>query len=209
VYDVLTQSVYDADFSLTESELSELVPESEIDGVRKWYNNMRVGKALLYNIYSVMSYLSSPENGLMGYWSMTGGGNLLTSLLTKTRAEIIAHMLDDDEYRYVAKLDNQLNMEHIKNIASCDDVSFYSLAVQAGYMTFKFTEEREIYEIYIPNMEARKVWARLFLDMCYKGIDNNLHNIFAKIDKVDVFSRELTEFTSMTLSYNDFKVQDE
>jgi hypothetical protein len=202
VYDVLTQSVYDADFSLTESELSELVPESEIDGVRKWYNNMRVGKALLYNIYSVMSYLSDGQAKLMGYWSMTGGGNLLASLLTKTRAETIARMLDDDEYRYGTMLDHQLNMECVKNTASCDNTSFYTLALQAGYLTFEQVNAG-FFKVFIPNEEARRFWARLFLDTQYKNSIPRIIEIFNDIADTRRFDEQLTEFASMTLSYHD------
>ena len=204
VYDILHSSAYDADFSLAETELLELIPADEIDGVRKWYNNMRVGDELLYNIYSVMNYLSKPKSGLMGYWSMTGGGNLLSSLLNASRSEIIVQMLNDEQYRYDTKLDYQLNMEHIKNISLCDDISFYTLAVQAGYLSFERIDS-DGFKVFIPNVEARKIWARLLLDAQYNSADNRLYNIFANIDKVDVFSRQLTDFTSMVLSYNDFK----
>ena len=46
VYDVFRCSVYDNDFSLTEFMPVEKLPE-----LREWYNNVRVGDSLLYNIY--------------------------------------------------------------------------------------------------------------------------------------------------------------
>jgi len=127
VYDILTPSAYDTDFSLTEGELLELVPKEDIAGVRNWYNNMRVGDTWLYNIYSVMNYLSKPRQGLKGYWSMSGGGNLLSSLWTDARAEAIKTMLADDTYRHATVLDHHLNMEHLRDVSRCDDVSFYTL----------------------------------------------------------------------------------
>jgi len=208
VYDLLHASVYDTDFSLTESELTELLPKEKIEGARKWYNNMRVGKELLYNIYSVMNYLSDIEAGLKGYWSMTGGEHLLASLLTDSRAETITRMLDRGKYYYDTKLDYQINMEYLKNIAQCNDILFYTLAVQAGYLSFQQTDP-DGFKVFIPNEEARRVWARLVLDIQYNSADNRLYNIFAGIDDVDTFSRQLTDFTSMVLSYNDFKAQDE
>ena len=204
VYDILHESNYDADFSLTEAELLELIPADEIDGVRRWYNNMRVGKELLYNIYSVMNYLSDGQKKLTGYWSMTGGGGLLSSLLNDSRADVIIRMLNDGEYRHTIILDCQLNMEHLKDITRCDDTSFYTVAVQAGYLTFELIEG-DIYEIYTPNEEAKRVWSRLLLDYKYSGIDRTLANIFAGISNVDEFSRQLTDFVSMALSYHDIK----
>ena len=202
VYDILKPSIYDADFSLTESELLELVPENELSGVRKWYNNMRVGKELLYNIYSVMNYLSNPEQGLMGYWSMTGGGGLLSSLLNSKRAEVIAIMLDDEYYRYNTTLDYQMNMDHLKNISNCSDISFYTIAVQAGYFSFEQINEN-LFWVFIPNEEARRVWARLFLDTQYRDPIPRIIDIFNNISDTEQFSQRLTDFASMALSYHD------
>jgi hypothetical protein len=53
IHDIFRSSVYDSDFSLTETELAELLDGEEINIIRPWYNNMRVGGELLYNIYSV------------------------------------------------------------------------------------------------------------------------------------------------------------
>jgi hypothetical protein len=209
VYDVLKSGVYDTDFSLTENELVELIPEELIDGARKWYNNMRVGKELLYNIYSVMNYLSDPEAGLKGYWSMTGNESLLGELLTDVRADAINRMRGETDYYHDAALDDHLNMEHLKDTALCDDRSFYTLAVQAGYLSFNHTVEDGVYEVFIPNMEARRVWARLLLSYRYKGVDQRLPSIFAGISNVELFSCQLAEFVSMVLSYNDFRAQDE
>ena len=209
VYDVLSPSLYDADFSLTESELLELIPESETAGVRKWYNNMRVGSELLYNIYSVMSYLNDSEAGLTGYWSMTGGSSLLASLLDDSRAKSITKMLDDPGCRHDTRLDRQLNMECLKNAELCDDASFFTLAVQAGYLSFEPTADHGGFKVFIPNMEAAMVWSRLVLDAKYDSIDGRLYTIFAGIENVGQFGRELTEFVSMVLSYNDFREQDE
>jgi len=211
VYDILRESKYDADFSLTEGEMLELVSEDEIADVRKWYNNMRVGKEMLFNIYSVMSYLRNPGRGLIGYWSMTGGGGLLSSLLTDSRADVINQMLlADKQYEHEIILNSQMNMEYLRDVSRCDDASFFTIAVQAGYFSFNPIEPvDDIYEVFIPNMEARRVWARLILDYQYDGVDKGLVNIFKVINNTDLFSKRLTDFTSMVLSYNDFKARDE
>ncbi|MCL2158211.1 MAG: ATP-binding protein [Oscillospiraceae bacterium] len=207
-YDIFTPSVYDSDFSLTEEELVELVPENEITGVREWYNNMRVGGVFLYNIYSVMNYLNNPKAGLKAYWARTGSEILLSKLMNDQRAETITCMMENRSFEYEAILDCQLNMEHLKDNAHCTDTSFYTLATQAGYLSFNPTESN-ISNIFIPNKEAKSVWARLVLDFQYKGADMRLIDIFKKINETDLFSQQLTEFTSMVLSYNDFKSQDE
>jgi hypothetical protein len=202
VYDVLNESIYDADFSLTESEMLELIPEVEIDGVRRWYNNMRVGKEMLFNIYSVMSYLRNPAQGLMGYWSMTGGGGLLSSLLNSKRAETIAAMLKNEQAKHETTLDYQMNMEHLKNVTYCSDTSFYTIAVQAGYLSFEQIGG-SLFKVFIPNEEAKRVWARLFLDTQYKDPIPKIVDIFSNISNTEQFSEQLTDFASMALSYHD------
>ena len=202
VYDVLKESVYDTDFSLTENELLELIPEEQIDGVRRWYNNMRVGNAMLYNIYSVMNYLSDPESMLQGYWAMSGNESLFASLINKDRAEIIARMIDDGQYRYSIALDSQLNMEHLKNVENCNDISFYTLAVQTGYLSFERIDS-SFFNVFIPNEEAKRVWMRLFLDTQYKDPISKITDIFNNISDTERFSKRLVDFASMTLSYHD------
>ena len=208
VYDILKLSVYDTDFSLTEEEMLELVPEDKIAGVREWYNNMRVGGSLLYNIYSVMNYLSDPEAGLKAYWARTGGEALLSGLMNNNRTDMIIGMMEKNSREHDVILDSRLNMEHLKNGADCSDTSFYTLAVQAGYLSHNHINH-DTYEIFIPNKEARHVWARLVLDYKYNGADTKLADIFKGISDTETFSRQLTEFISMVLSYNDFKTREE
>jgi len=207
VYDVLRKSIYDTDFSLTEDEVLELVQEEDLPGVKMWYNNMRVGDALLYNIYSVMSYLRSRELGLKGYWSLTGGTGLLSSLLTEPRIDIITKMLESKGHRHNTRLNHQLILNHLGDAALCEDMSFFTLAVQAGYLSFD--ADGADYKVFIPNEEVRQTWARILLDARYKGLDNQLLDVFANIHDTESFSMRLTDFVSMALSYNDFKSQDE
>jgi len=200
-YDIFTSSVYDSDFSLTDEELLELVPADKIDGVREWYNNMRVGNTLLYNIYSVMNYLSKPSAGLKGYWTRTGNEKILGELLNRQRLDEIVRMVNGN-HSLKTRLEPQLNMEHLKDSAKCSDISFYTLAVQSGYLSHNHISH-DAYEIFVPNEEARRTWARLILDYRYDSPDSKLCEIFSGIQDTDSFSSKLTDFTSMRLSYHD------
>ena len=201
VYDIFTPGAYDADFSLTDEEMLELVPKDKLAGARKWYNNMRVGSKLLYNIYSVMNYLSNPEAELKTYWARTGGEALLAGLMNDERLSKIARMVNSN-YSLETRLDRQLNMNHLKDNAACSDVSFYTLAAQAGYLSHNHVSQ-DTYEVYIPNEEAKRTWARLILDFKYDSPDSKLSEIFKGIHDTESFSAKLTDFTSMRLSYYD------
>lgn len=201
VYDIFTPSTYDADFSLIEEEVLELVSEDKITDVRKWYNNMRVGGKLLYNIYSVMNYLSRPESEPKAYWARTGGETLLARLMNNERLAEIVRMVNGG-YSLETRLDYQLNMNHLSGSEVCSDVSFYSLAAQAGYLSHNHVNQ-ETYEVFIPNEEAKRTWARLILDFKYNSPDSKLSDIFKGISNTESFSAKLTNFTSMRLSYYD------
>ena len=204
VYDVFSISMYNNDFSLTEKELLELVPADKLGELRQWYNNVRVGNSLLYNIYSVMAYLSS-GCVLDTYWSNTGNMNILTNLITPARAEQLSRMLTDYAYSYETYLEHNLDLGRL--VSNVDDAYYYSLAVQAGYLTYTAAENAEIYEriykIFIPNMEARNTWKNQILSTVGLRPYNDFINIFNNISDTEDFARKLTGLISMKLSYFD------
>jgi len=163
VYDVLNSRKYDADFSLTETELTELVPDERINGARRRCGNMRVGKELLYNIRSVMDFLRDSDAELQEDRVISANESLLGTLLNERRAETIKQMLVDEKYRYDTFIENNIVLEHLKKNTLYNDTPFYTLAVQAGYLSFE-TDGYDVYRVYIPNTEARRVWTRLILE---------------------------------------------
>ncbi|MCL2159400.1 MAG: ATP-binding protein [Oscillospiraceae bacterium] len=204
IYDIFRSSIYDNDFSLTEQELLELVPHEKLDELRKWYNNVRVGDSLLYNIYSVMSYLRN-DCKLDTYWSNTGNMNILTNLITPERAKQLSQMLTEPGYAYKTCLEPKLDLSQL--IRNFDDAYYYSLAVQAGYLTYAPAENTQPYEklynIFIPNMEAQNAWRNQILTNMGFRQYNDFIDIFNNIDRTEEFSRKLTALISMKLSIFD------
>jgi len=206
VYDVFQKSVnvYDNDFSLTEQELTELVPADKLPELREWYNNVRVGDSMLYNIYSVMSYL---DNGcvLDAYWSSTGNMHILTDLLTPARAGQLSRMLAEPGYMHETYLEPKLDLSLL--LCNVDDLYYYSLAVQAGYLTYIAADDTEsnkrICKVFIPNREARHTWENQILTTMRLRPQSEFIGIFDTIENTEEFSRKLTNFISMRLSYFD------
>ena len=204
VYDVFRNSVYDNDFSLTEQELTELVPAEKLPELREWYNNVRVGGSLLYNIYSVMSYL---RNGckLDTYWSNTGNMKILTDLINPSRAGHLSKMLTESGYAYETYLEPKLDLSRL--LRNVDDSYYYSLAVQAGYLTYEPMENAKSYDklhkVFIPNVEARNTWKNQILSDMGLRPHNEFSDIFDNIGHTNEFDRKLTNFISLKLSYFD------
>jgi len=205
VYDVFTSGVYDRDFSLTENEAKELLTSEELDEVRDWYNNTRVGKEKLYNIYSVMSYLYYGK--LDNYWAKSGTLDMLIALVNKRRADGILEMIENRKYFIITELQPRLSL---KNIASANlaDSQFYSLAIQAGYLTYDIEAEQTgiqsaIYRVYMPNLELQSVWREFILEFVVEVPGTDLRNIFKNIKNTDDFSNQLKDFINYRLSYFD------
>ena len=204
VYDVFKSGIYDNDFSLTEQELTELVPADKLPELREWYNNVRVGGSMLYNIYSVMSYLN---NGckLDTYWSNTGNMHILTDLITPARAGQLSRMMAEPGYAHETYLEPKLDLSLL--LSNVDDLYYYSLAVQAGYLTYTAADDTEssekIYKVFIPNREARHTWKTQIMTTMRLRPQNEFINIFDAIENTEDFSRKLTNFLSVRLSYFD------
>jgi len=206
VYDVFTSGMYDKDFSLTENEAHELLTTEELNEVRDWYNNTRVGKEKLYNIYSVMSYLYYGK--LDNYWAKSGTLDMLIALINKRRADGILEMIENRSSFIITELQPRLSL---KNIASenLSDSQFYSLAIQAGYLTYDIeTEQTGIqqpatYRVYMPNLELQSVWREFILEFVVEVPGIDLRNIFKNIDNTDDFSNQLKDFINYRLSYFD------
>ena len=200
VYDVFTSGVFDRDFSLTENEAKELLTSAELEDVRDWYNNTRVGKEKLYNIYSVMSYLYYRK--LDNFWGKSGTLDMLIKLMNKTRADCLLGLIEDRNAFFVTELQPRLSLKNIK--PGFSDSQFYSLAIQAGYLTYDPETEQGVqpamYRVYIPNIELQQVWRDFILEFVVEVPGADLRGIFNKINDTEDFSGLLKDFISYRLS---------
>ena len=206
VYDVFTSGDFDRDFSLTEDEAQELLTPDELGEVRDWYNNTRVGKEKLYNIFSVMSYLHYGK--LDNYWANSGTLDMLINLMNKRRANGLLEMIENQNSFIITELQPRLSL---KNIASANlaDSQFYSLAIQAGYLTYDIeTEQTSIqqpatYKVYMPNLELQSVWRDFILEFVVEAPGADFRDIFKNIGDTEDFSIQLKDFIDHRLSYFD------
>jgi len=210
VFDVFTSGVFDRDFSLTENEISEVLTPEELGEVRDWYNNTRVGEEKLYNIYSVMSYLQYGK--LDNYWGNSGTLDMLINLINKARGDRILEMIEDRDAYVTTELQPRLSL---KNIASANlaDSQFYSLAVQAGYLTYDPETKPAgirpaVYRVYIPNLELQSVWRDFILEFVVETPGADLRGIFKNIGDTEDFSEQLKNFIDYRLSFFDTDKQE-
>ena len=205
IIDVFTPSAYDGDFSLTEEEAVELLDEGQLAIAREWYNNYRVGNEKLYTMYSVMSYLKSGQ--LRNYWGKSGTMDLLGRFLNTKRMENLVDLFSPGA-KLTTALEQRLSYQML--LQNSSDKMYYSLAVQAGYLSHELLSQTgtdEMYQVYIHNEELRSVWRSFILDDTVQDPDNRIRDVFASIGNTEEFSKRLVDYISFRLSYFDLKAE--
>ena len=199
VFDVFTTSDFDGDFSLTEEEVSELLDEDQLDHAREWYDNYRVGNMNLFFLFSVLSYMDS---GILdNYWGMSGSMNTLMDALTSERVDAITDLLSTGK-EIETTIERRMSLQQLKN-NNISNSSFYSFAVQTGYLTYELDRMDgydNIYKLRIPNLELSHVWRDFILSEMLKSKHTSLRDIFKGISETEEFSVQFQEFVSFQLS---------
>jgi len=214
VYDVFTPGHFDEDFGLTEDEARSLVPAEKFAEIKDWYNNVHIGNSWMFYIYSVLSYLDAGK--LSNYWGQSGTIDLLGNLITPERSLNIAGAVKELGACFAAGIDPRVSLELF--FENKYDEYYYSLAIQAGYLTFEQSEDApeedgdisERYLIRVPNKELAHVWRIYILRRLVRDPGNEMGRIFAGIGgDMDTFSKALSEFISFKLSFFDAEKSDD
>ena len=197
IYDMFNDDLYTDDYGLTEEEvakLNELVP-FDIDEARAWYNGVRVNGKPIYNMYAMMSFLAHGRYDC--YWGRSGTMDLIIDLLNEDRKLVLTAMLDQEPHD--VPMERYISIKRLSN--STDDKAFYSLLVQAGYLSL--IERRGTSAVVaIPNKELIYVWKSFIIE----ALDINEKHIRTMFDNVEneaVFAEDLEYFLTNRLSIHD------
>ncbi|MDR3000193.1 MAG: ATP-binding protein [Fibromonadaceae bacterium] len=204
VFDVFAESEFDEDFGLTQKEAKALVDPKDFQIVKKWYDGIRVGNSYVFYIFSVMNFLYDGE--ISNYWGQSGTINLLGDLLTPSKAINLGEATKKFGNTFTAELNPRVSLKEL--FADKEDKYYYSLAVQAGYLSWdeapNSTLEQRLYKLRVPNQELMMVWNEYILSsIVKKGEERRLADIFEEIEDTEYFAKELTELLSFKLSYFD------
>jgi len=199
--DVFKDEVYTDSYGLTESEMRELneLTEFDIDEARRWYNGIMIDGKPIYNIYSVMSFLSYKEYDF--YWGKSGTLDLIVGLLNDERRLTLIKMLNGEHVDI--EVDNRISLEQLDSAVG--DEAFYSLLVQAGYLAMVNRRTTGLATVYIPNQELMIVWKNFVLARFYAN-PQQVRTLFDNVDSPVMFEQDVEYFLSERLSYHDLAV---
>ncbi|MEZ4436273.1 MAG: AAA family ATPase [bacterium] len=148
-------------FGFTEPEVITLAAlagrSHHLDAIRRWYNGYRFGDDVIYNPWSVLRYLSEPDQEPHAYWVSTGEHSLIDRMFAAGGPGRMAdHMalLRGETIR--KRLSDQLALRDLFG----DEAAIWSLLLFAGYLTgeARFEGDHRSADLRIPNFEVRGVY---------------------------------------------------
>ena len=140
------------------------------------YSFDRKCKAHVFNPWSIINFLESPEDGFIPYWVVSGGAtptflvNYLKQGLKKYNSNELQSLLSIDS---TVNKDTDSLYPSIENIANID---LFAILYQAGYFCIK-TAEDGYFKVGIPNLEVKKAYSNLLLNQLTRTQDTKLRFI--------------------------------
>ena len=199
-------------FGFTEPEVAALLDRAErsdqLDAVRAWYNGYLFGGEVIYNPWSILNYIDSPEPEPRPFWISTSANELVRESLVKHAAK--AH--DDIE----ALLEGQGVLRRLDENVVLSDLdtradTLFGLLTFSGYLKAEKhvldPKDEPYYLLTIPNREVRRVYTSTFREwmidrMGGESAVQRLQQALLSGD-AEALEEELAGFTANVLSYHD------
>ncbi len=183
VYSLL-RTPYATSFGFTEAEIKDLcaaatLSAAEQSELRAWYNGYRFGGHVIYNPWSVLSYLKSSDHRSRPYWVNTGNDTLIRKLLIDAGLRIeadIEALLDGGSI--VKPIDEHTVFRDLEDKGD----AVFSFLVMSGYLRAdELVREddrgREYWKLSVPNKEVSTVYRRLFIEWLEAGVGGETRQI--------------------------------
>ena len=174
---ILSSAMKDC-FGFTEPEVEKMTSyfglESKMDGIKEWYNGYLFGgDTVIYNPWSIVNYLSSPDEGLKPHWISTSDNRLVKEVIKLKRRDAIMtteKLLRKEELR--KPLLTNIPYTQIDN----DPDVVWSFLLHSGYL--KASERQQVHthitwRLSIPNLEVEIAWETVVLNWLKEDISVN------------------------------------
>ncbi len=200
-------------FGFTEPEVITLLERTGklrlLDTVRAWYDGYLFGGEVIYNPWSVVSFLDSGQDEPRPYWLSTSSNALVRQVLERhalTLQPVFESLLEGGSV--ARELDDSVVLDEIAD----DPNALFSLLVFSGYLKARQIqgdpERSPPYQLSIPNLEVRQVYATTFqrwMEARLKGHGGSLEKLTRALLEGDAetLEEQLQAFVTNLLSYQD------
>ncbi len=212
VYSLLA-TPFNTCFGFTEPEVVSLLERSkrtdQLAAVRAWYNGYLFGGEIIYNPWSVLSFLDAGDGAPAPYWLSTSANDLVREQLEKNALRlqpVFEGLLEGGSVDRV--LDENVVLEEIAE----NDDALFGLLVFSGYLKAeKHSQgplEQAIHRLSIPNREVRLLYATTFrrwMDARMRGHGGSLDDLCKALlgGDAELLEEQLQAFVTNLLSYHD------
>lgn len=212
VYTLLAEA-FNTCFGFTEAEVTALAERHgrlhKMEDIRRWYNGYVFGGQVIYNPWSVCSYLERGEDIPEPFWLSTSSNDLIHELLDRYAFElqpVFESLLEGGSVE--VSLDDNVVFSEIRD----NPDSLWSLLVFSGYLKAEAAPPNALgermFRLSIPNHEIRGVYAtsfRRFLDKRLRAQGGSVADLNKALLSGDAesFEEELQGFVTNVLSYHD------
>ena len=174
---ILSSAMKDC-FGFTEAEVEKMASyfglESKMDGIKEWYNGYIFGgDTVIYNPWSIVNYLSSPDEGLKPHWISTSDNRLVKEVIKLKRRNAVMtteKLLRKEEVRKPL-----LTNIPYTQIESDPDV-VWSFLLHSGYLKASEMQQEELgtsWRLSIPNKEVKTAWETVVLNWLKEDLSVN------------------------------------
>jgi hypothetical protein len=208
VHSILS-SDFDQEFGFTETEMEQILMDFEVEHsqeVKDWYNGYMFGKQIIYNPWSILSFLNRKERIFQPFWIDSSSNDLVRDLIlngpislresvkTLLRGESISSTLPENIV--------------LRDIAATKE-NIWSLLTFSGYLKAIFShqeDETAVYQLSIPNREVLIFYRQTIRIWLNKQIgDHRLQQLLKALLREDIksFGGYLSDMVAAILSYHD------
>jgi hypothetical protein len=218
VYTVLAPS-FSTCFGFTEPEVQALLSRAglsaHLDAVRAWYNGYVFGETVIYNPWSILSFIDSGDPSPLAYWVSTSSNDLVRDMLARHSLTVepeIEALLEGGTIE--AAVDQGVALEELARRPD----ALWSLLLFSGYLRAEHAAvpagEAPRYLLSIPNREVREVYASTFREWLRErlgGASGDVERLTRALlgGDVEALEEQLQAFTENLLSYHDTALRPE
>jgi hypothetical protein len=217
----LLHPAFGSAFGFTEPEVGALLDRAGLadrgEEVQRWYNGYVFGRTVVYNPWSVLSFLANAPYGMgpQPYWLSTSSNELIKELLVR-HAGYLQPALEAllAGQRVVRPIDENVAFPELSRRPD----AVWSLLVLSGYLK---AEEHTppsgvgpaTYALSIPNLEVRQVYTgtfQLWMEEQARAGGGDVERLTRALlaGDAEVFEAQLQAFATHVLSYHDTGLPD-
>ncbi|MDM8562253.1 AAA family ATPase, partial [Candidatus Marithioploca araucensis] len=196
-------------FGFTEVEIKRLIDDfsfREGEILKKWYNGYFFGEMVIYNPWSVLSFMNRKNKLPRPYWINTASESLLRDLITRTEPGFQEQI---ETLLLGFTITTELNENIVLRDLEYSEQNIWSLLVFSGYLKpVKMIEQPLIplYELAIPNLEVYSFYQNTVKSWLRHQIGGRrLQYLLSALTQTDfkTFGELLKEMVLAILSYHD------